>query len=182
MYNPFDATADYSTEISELATTLTDATTEQGAGKAGVLLLAFDETTDILTAASADAVLGASTEKWYASDGITLSSVVTADDTVSQYAAQVGLVSSIYGESDSAKFAEIKSRLVDALGTDPTTYAIVECDAVWLAALSFRDAGLVLDAAALKSTIPVTAAATTGATGPLTLNAAGDRQDGNIDF
>ncbi|MDD1728791.1 MAG: ABC transporter substrate-binding protein [Methanospirillum sp.] len=100
-----------------------------------VMIIGFDETTDILNAASKNSKL--SSVSWVGTDGIALSDSILKNNTVAGFAAKTNFTATIYGEMENEpKFMKFAKRLQTATGLKATPYAVVINDAVQLAALT----------------------------------------------
>lgn len=67
-------------------------------------------------------------------------------------------------------------------GTDPDPFGLAAYDATWVAALTLLSTGGTTDAAVLRTALTRIADSYDGVTGPVRLNLAGDRAEGNYDF
>lgn len=130
MYN--SNTNQFDTTIDEIAQTVQSINQKSGVA---VLIIGFDEATEILNTASKNKDL--STVSWVGTDGIALSDSPLKNKNVAEFAAKTNFTATIYGEMENEqKFMEFSKRLQTATGFKPTPYAVVINDAVQLAALT----------------------------------------------
>jgi len=173
---------DFSAEVTALSAQVQQAVQQQGAGSVGVYLAAFEgDVPGIFGLAQRDPLL--SSVRWYGSDGVALSAVLTANEQAARYAAAVGYPNPQVGldERIRDRWQPLIERADARSGLALDSFALTSYDAAWVAALAWREAGG-NDPAALASTLTRIANAHEGVTGPTTLNEAGDRALGNYDF
>jgi branched-chain amino acid transport system substrate-binding protein len=152
------------------------------ASQVGVYLTAFDEVTTLFGAASSRPALQG--VRWYGSDSVALSKGLVEDKTAAAFAAAVSYPNPILGlrEADRAQWGPVSDRLNKQLGRTVDAFALASYDALTSAYAAMQKAGTSASAAELRKAIATAASSSVGLTGPLTLNAAGDRAIGNYDF
>lgn len=153
-----------------------------GTEKVAVTLAAFDEAVAIFNAARTDPVL--SSVRWYGTDGTALSAALQSNAGAAAFAAQVGFPAPIFGLDDANALAwqPLAARIRDRAGIEPDAFALAVYDAAMLAAQAYLAVGGRGDPELLKTRMIAAAAPYLGATGSTSLNAAGDRSNGNFDF
>lgn len=183
----YDSTApDPDALLAGLAEDVAAAVAEEGAEAVGVYLLSFGEGADVLAAAGAHEGLDA--VRWYGSSAVAQSSTYLQDPAVIAFAETVGYPSPVFGlDPDTrARWEPVREELLAATGEEADIYALATYDAlalVFQAVLDLQTRGGAEDLAeGLRAQIPATAAGMVGVTGPLTMNEAGDRAGGTMDF
>ena len=170
---------EFSAEVSQLANTVQQLVNNFGADKVGVVLISFQEGTQIMIQASQYDVL--SQVRWYGSDGIAKDATLIADPIASEFAMQTKFMAPIAAATKSPKFEHVKERVVQLIGREPESYAYNSYDAAWLIALSILITGK-YDAEAVKAIFPMVAENYFGASGWTKLNEAGDRAFANYNI
>ncbi len=121
--------------------------------------------------------------QWYGSSAAAKNANLVTSAEAAGVAAMVGFPCSTFGEYESEESSELKIRLETKLGREAESYAFAAYDAAWVAVKSYygvdRDT---LQFATLKSNFEETCETYIGTSGPVSLNAAGDREFGNYDF
>lgn len=177
-----DATAHAAT-VTALAADVRAAIAARPAGEVAVYLAGFDEVSQILALASADADLDS--VRWYGSDGVVGSTVLLGPPAAVSFMQEVGFPSPIFGLDPAAQevwqplAARIRTR---AGGVEPDAFALAVYDAVWVAALAYLASPDDVEVDELQARFTTAANSHFGATGWTALNAAGDRASGNFDF
>ncbi|PWR74356.1 ABC transporter substrate-binding protein [Methanospirillum lacunae] len=167
--NQFDTTVD------KIAQTVQSINQKSGVA---VLIIGFDEATEILNTASKNKDL--STVSWVGTDGIALSDSPLKNKNVAEFAVKTNFTATIYGEMENEpKFMEFSKRLQTATGIKPTPYAVVIDDAVQLAALTNIMSPGNPD---YRSVFIDNANHFYGISGYTSVTDAGDRKFANIDF
>ncbi|ACL17733.1 ABC transporter substrate-binding protein [Methanosphaerula palustris] len=172
-YEP--GTASFNTTIEEITRDVHDVPSHS---RSAVLVLGFDETADILNAASQSSELGSLS--WVGTDGIALSDSVLKNRNVAAFAAKTNFTATIYGEMENEpKFMDFSKRIQNISGLKPTPYAVVIDDAVQLAALTEMTGKGITDKRPLFLD---NADHFYGVSGYTFLTESGDRRYTNIDF
>lgn len=177
------ATTDFSSLLATLKTKVEQHTATFGAGKVGVYLACFDGAKDLFIQASADPVFAS--VHWYGGDGITLSNAVASDATASAFAVATQFFAPSFGLPQQAHpdLAGVSNAIKSKTGLEPDAYALAVYDAMWVIArtvASFEET--TVDMSIIKTEFQSQANKFTGMTGPITLNAAGDRTTGAFDY
>lgn len=176
-------TTDFTATLAQVATQLTAAQATPGA-KVGIYLASFGETPQLFDAASAVDALGA--VEWYGADGIALSPDVTGDATAAAFAEKVKFPAPIFGldrsQAGQALWQPISDQIKTATGITPDAFGLSAYDALMLVANTAKQVDPTADAASFATALVAQAASESGITGPLALNANGDRAAGPFDF
>lgn len=171
---------DFADEVASLEMALADL--DAPAEEVGVYLAAFAEVRDLLEAASAAESL--SNLRWYGSNSVALSTELLENETASEFAIATGYPNPILGrrDADEAQWGPVVEQVATDLGHEPDSFALAAYDALVIAHAALTSVDDATDVEALKAAIVEAADATTGLTGPLTLNEAGDRALATYDF
>jgi branched-chain amino acid transport system substrate-binding protein len=176
-------TTDFATPLATIKPEIEAAVAQGGASTVAVYFAAFEESAvGIFAAASADPVF--SQVRWYGGDGMVQSSLVVADPDAAGFAAATQLRAPTYGLADA--LLQEHADLIDAIearsgGLPADAFTLAAYDALHLATLAYAEVGLgsIED---YRAELLRQAETYTGATGPTTLNANGDRAVGDYDF
>ena len=175
-------TTDFAAPLATIKSEIEAAVAQGGASTVAVYFAAFEESAAaIFAAASADPVF--SQVRWYGGDGMVQSSLVVADPDAAGFAAATQLRAPTYGLDDA--LLQEHADLIDAIearsGLPADAFTLAAYDALHLATLAYAEVGLgsIED---YRAELLRQAEAYTGATGPTTLNANGDRAVGDYDF
>lgn len=176
-------TIDFSALLADIKSRIRQHTTQLGAEKVGVYLACFDGVKDIFRQAAADPVL--SSVHWYGGDGITQSSALVSDAVAASFATAVELFAPSFGLPQQAHPAlgAVSAAIKSKTGLEPDAYALAAYDALFVIArtvAAFPDPPQ--DFTKVKETFQREANHFFGLTGPLYLNAAGDRSVGSFDY
>ncbi len=149
----------------------------------GVYLASFDECAALFEQASGDPVF--SSVNWYGGDGVVFSDALISNATASQFAANTGFFVPNFGLPKQANplLAPVAAAIKSKTGLDADAYTLSVYDAMWVIAKSetaFSQNNI--DYTTLKDVFLEEADRHYGITGPVTLNAAGDRSIGSFDF
>ncbi len=178
-YEPADT--EFGSMLNELEDIVAGSVDVYGAEKVGVCLLSFGEAEKILEEASTRPELAK--VKWYGASAIAQSPRLLQNPNAAAFAQTTGYPCPILAlnESLKSKWEPLKARIKSATGQEADIYALVTYDAVQVAARDLLAIGND-DVSSFIAKLPETAASYTGMTGPIELNAAGDRAIGNYDF
>lgn len=176
-------TTDFSTVLATLKSKIQQQISLVGADKVGVYLASFDEAKDLFHQAAADPVF--SSVHWYGGDGITLSTVLLSDATAASFAAATRFFAPSFGlpQQQHPRLAAVSAAIKNKTGLEPDAYALAAYDAVWVIAntvTAFPEP--IKDFEKIKLVFQEKANQFNGITGPLSLNAAGDRSTGTFDY
>ena len=182
VYGPNES--DFSDEVARLETAL--ASTSVMEGEVGVYLAGFAEVGNLLAAAAQSESL--SSLKWYGSNSVALSGELLQNLAGAAFAVKAGYPNPILGlrSQDEPQWGPISSRVSNELGRAPDAFALAAYDALVTAYKAAEHLGDRLNgeetAPGMRYELPALANRTTGLTGPLHLNAAGDRDQASYDF
>ena len=174
---------DFTELLAVLKIKLQNQVTAYGADKVAVYLASFDECIDLFKQALPDPVF--SSVRWYGGDGVVLSSALIADVDASSFAIATKFMAPNFGLplQPHPSLSTIAATIKGKTGIDPDAYAFAAYDAVWVlakTALSFKS--ITPDFNNLKDVFRAEADRYFGITGPVQLNAAGDRSTGSFDY
>ncbi len=169
-YSP--ETKEFSTEANRLASIVQQLVSKYGADSVGVVIISFTEGVQIMSQASKYDVL--SEVKWFGSDGLAKCVELVKDPVAAEFAAKTKFCTPIAAATKSAKYENVKERVVAKLGREPEPYAYNSYDAAWILTLSIIVAGD-YNPEKVKSVLPEIANSYFGASGWTKLNEAGDR-------
>ena len=146
-----------------------------------VYLAAFEESAAIFAQASGDPAFAQ--VRWYGGDGTVQSAAVVADPASAAFAAATAFRAPTYGLGDQLlqEDAELIGTIADRSGLPPDAFTLAAYDALHVATLAYAAVGLTA-IETYRSELLTQAGAYTGATGPTTLNPAGDRAVGDYEF
>ena len=149
--------------------------------KIGVYLAAFDENVQLFNAALSEPLL--SSVKWYGSDGVVQSTVLTGNTTASQFASTVKYDCPIFGLNAKASpiMEPLAAQILSSTGIQPDAFTFAAYDALWVTALA-GDNVPTFSTTAYKTALVQNANSYFGASGWTALNASGDRAYANFDF
>jgi len=155
------------------------------ATRVGVVFLAFEESVLFLDGSQQNPTTYSNLHavKWFGSDGTVQSGDIVNDAEAATFARARDFINPIFAPTSSDKFKSVRQRLLDpnVLGREVETYAYGAYDAVWVTALAMQTVGR-YDGEAAGRVLKSTAEALFGATGWITLNAAGDRAIADYDL
>lgn len=174
---------DYSSLLASLKTKLQTAINAQGVAKVAVYLASFDECVSLFKQASADPIF--SSVQWYGGDGVVLSSALTADAQAANFAITTKFIAPNFGlpSIPHPDLASISTAIKTETGIEPDAYALAAYDAVWVIAKTATALNGVSPTYELTNKVfTIESSKYFGITGPLLLNAAGDRSTGSFDY
>ncbi len=171
---------DFKDEVQTISTAITGAS---AAGPVGVYLTAFAEVTSLLGAASDSANAALNGIVWYGSDSVAQSKDLVADAKASAFAVKAKYPNPILGlrDADKTTWGPVSDRVAEKLKRTPDAFALAAYDGLNVAVKVMQNAGS-KDVAGRKAELVSLTTSTTGLTGPLSLNPAGDRAIGIYDF
>lgn len=178
-YQP--GTENYSAIVETLDREVGQAIAVHGKEKTGVYAVTYSELVPIMAAAAKTKNL--SQVRWYGSDSnVLIGSLLTAGDAA-RFAAQTTYTGPTFGDTsitpkDNATYQKIRDRL----GRQPDGYSLASYDTLWFAAITEMQAPD-MDNREMKNAVTGTASVFRGRfTGPLDLDAAGDRSSAHYGF
>ncbi len=175
-YSP--TTADFSTTVTALGNAVRSAKSANPGKKIAVFIASFEEGATILDKARLDPDLAIN---WYSGDGLTQSRAVLATPAVASFAATTKFTAPAVGLPDAARnrWEPLSAEVQSKVGFVPDAFSLSVYDAAWAAVLSDIEAGTRDD---LREAFVRNVERYWGITGPLSLDAAGDRRVASFDF
>ena len=181
---PYSTTlAKYGTLIATLKSKLQTYIAAQGAEKVAVYLASFDECVSLFNEASTDPIF--SSVQWYGGDGVVLSAALTGDAQAAAFAVTTKFIAPNFGlpTIPHPDLATISAAIKSATGIEADAYALAAYDAVWVIAKTATAMPITNTSYDLtKKVFNVESSKYFGITGPMMLNAAGDRSTGSFDY
>jgi branched-chain amino acid transport system substrate-binding protein len=170
---------DYSSILATLKSKIEQFALKSGVGQVGVYLASFDECASLFEQASVDPVF--SSVRWFGGDGAAFSNALLSSSNASSFAEVTHFIVPNFGlpQQVNPNLAVVAAKT----GSDPDAYALSVYDATWVIAKSeaaFPNSSV--DFSTLKSVFLAEADRFYGITGPIVLNAAGDRSVGSFDY
>ena len=185
-----DAIAPYSTTLAKYGSLLTTVKSKlqtyiaaQGAEKVAVYLASFDECVSLFNEASTDPIF--SSVQWYGGDGVVLSPALTGDAQAAAFAVTTKFIAPNFGlpTIPHPDLATISAAIKSATGIEADAYALAAYDAVWVIAKTATAMPITNTSYDLtKKVFNIESSKYFGITGPVLLNAAGDRSTGSFDY
>ncbi len=171
--------ADFATLAANLNTTVQNLKLTYSLSQIGIFLAAFDQGADLLTAASLYSDLASI--KWYAGDGVTLSSAYLAPGPA-QFAASTRLIAPSLGLPADARLLRnpVLAQMQAAGVSQPIPFSYAAYDGFVCATLAWLLAGG--NKTKVAELLPQIARMHYGTTGWALLNANGDRAIGDFEF
>ncbi len=147
-----------------------------------VYLAAFDEAVDVFHSAQDNPTLANTT--WYGSDGVALSAALTGDSSAAGFAASVGYPNPIFGLPDTLRnrWQPIADQIEARTGITPDAFALSAYDALFVVNLALQHPKPLKNFDRFKAAFVEEADHYRAITGSTTLDAAGDRLNGDFDF
>ena len=176
-------TTDFSALISTLKTKIQTNTSSLGASHVAVYLASFDEAKDLFHQASTDATLAS--VDWYGGDGVVLSNVLTSDSLAADFAMRTHFFAPNFGvpSNTNPDHDRIYNAIKTSSGLEPDAYALSVYDAAWVLARTLSSYPKArTDLSVLKTTFVSEADKYYGISGPVMLDANGDRAVGSFDY
>jgi len=168
--------SDYTSEVNQLASTVSSLISKYGASSVGVILISFEEGVQFMDQASQYSSL--SSVRWIGTDGIAKSGKLIGDPVAAAFAVKTNFTATVSGTLPNPKYDALTNRFVQQLGTEPITYAYNTYDIAWILALSIVTAGEYNPDKVVK-VLPTIASDFYGVTGWTQLNQNGDRAFAN---
>ena len=147
-----------------------------------VYLAAFDEAVEVFHSAEANPTLA--NTAWYGSDGVALSAALTGDSNAAGFAASVGYPNPIFGlpETLRNRWQPIADEIEARTGITPDAFALSTYDALFVVQLALQHPKPLKNFDRFKAAFIDEANHYRAITGSTTLDAAGDRLNGDFDF
>ena len=178
---PYDpATTDFTATVNALGTALREAKAQRPNAKIAVFIAAFEEGAAIFDRARLDVDLSAA--RWYGADGLTQSQALLANGAIAAFAAKTAFTAPAVGlaETTRDRWQPLSEEIRVRTGFVPDAFSLSVYDAAWAAILSYNEARGRADLR--RASFVRTVQRYWGVTGPLALDAAGDRKLGDFDF
>jgi branched-chain amino acid transport system substrate-binding protein len=176
-------TTDYTVLLNDIKARIATLSAAYGDTAVGVYLASFDEAVDIFNQANGDAIL--QSVNWYGGDGFIKSNAILSSTAACDFAIATSYYAPEFGLPMSAqsKWQPLSSAILSRCGQQPDAYAIAAYDVMWVLARTVEaNGGIPGDAANLRNSFVAQTSQFNGATGPITLNANGDRGNGSFDY
>ena len=181
---PYSTTlAKYGTLIATLKSKLQTYIAAQGAEKVAVYLASFDECVSLFNEVSVDPIF--SSVQWYGGDGVVLSPALTGDAQAAAFAVTTKFIAPNFGlpTIPHPDLATISAAIKSSTEIEADAYALAAYDAVWVIAKTATAMPITNTSYDLtKKVFNVESSKYFGITGPVLLNAAGDRSTGSFDY
>lgn len=177
------STTDFTAVIQQLQTKIQQHTAALGAAQVAVYLASFDECVGLFRSAVNNAVL--TSVNWYGGDGVVQSTALLNDAEARSFAMATSFFAPNFGlpTLTNPRMASLVDEIRAATGVEPDAYALSVYDAMWVIAETVADAPQLLgDFALLKTSFAQEANHYFGVTGPIQLDANGDRSSGSFDY
>lgn len=177
------STTDFTAVIQQLQTKIQQHTAALGAAQVAVYLASFDECVGLFRSAVNNAVL--TSVNWYGGDGVVQSTALLNDAEARSFAMATSFFAPNFGlpTLTNPRMASLVDEIRTATGVEPDAYALSVYDAMWVIAETVADAPQLLgDFALLKTSFAQEANHYFGVTGPIQLDANGDRSSGSFDY
>lgn len=177
------STTDFTAVIQQLQTKIQQHTAALGAAQVAVYLASFDECVGLFRSAVNNAVL--TSVNWYGGDGVVQSTALLNDVEARSFAMATSFFAPNFGlpTLTNPRMASLVDEIRAATGVEPDAYALSVYDAMWVIAETVADAPQLLgDFALLKTSFAQEANHYFGVTGPIQLDANGDRSSGSFDY
>ena len=177
-YDP--GTTDYNSAVASLDVLTGAAIAEYGVDSVGIYAVTFNEIGDIMGAAAKTTNL--SRVRWFGSDGNTLDPSLTGTTPPARFAASVNMTGMIWGIPIADRNSSVVTRITDRLGRMPDGSAVALYDTLWVVMQVREQAPADGSQSQLARALVHTLDTYNGASGDLTVNAAGDRELASYDI
>ena len=144
-------------------------------------LASYGEGTRIMELAATTNTLAPSI-RWYGSDGFVQDASLLENTDAATYAEAVRYTASIFGFVPQPGYTAVYDQLVSELGSEPSAYAYLAYDMVRVVATVLEHLSDDATAAQIEQSVRQTFSAASPITGPITLDAEGDRIEIRYDF
>jgi branched-chain amino acid transport system substrate-binding protein len=173
------STTDFSATVAGLGAAVRAAKNAHPGKKIGVYIAAFEEGVAILDGARLDPDL---LLQWYSGDGLTQSQALLANPAVAAFAAATKFTAPAVTLSEQTRnrWEPISDEIEARVGFLPDAYSLSVYDAAWVGVLSSLEAGN--RPQYRRASFVRNVERYWGLTGPLSLDAAGDRRIADFDF
>ena len=165
-------TMDFTNEVGRLADTIQDLVDEHGADSVAVLLIANEESANIVFTAIGHESGILDDIRWFGSDSLTGAPIVY-DATLADFGNTVQFTSMQPAIKPGGAYERVQSHIAEQFSKEPASTVYRAYDAAWLVGLSILQTGMT-DALSVRDTLNTVAASYSGALDNLVLNEAGD--------
>lgn len=168
-------------KLDELSSLVDPALADTDPSSVAVQMISLDVGSFLLDLASSDTTL--EKVKWFGCDGY-----VNTDELFlyyragSEFAEQIEFTSPIFGSPSTEASDAVIDRIVSQTHSTPSAYSLLTYDALTVAAKVLSAAGEEATLDELKTQLEITCASHSGITGNMSLNNAGDRENGSYFF
>jgi len=175
--------SDFSPLLASLKTKMKQRIKQVGADKVAVYVSSFDIAKELFRQTSTDPFF--SSVRWYGGDGIALSSELLSDAVASSFAVATHFQAPTLAlpQQVNAQLATVAEAIKNNTGLTADAYSLAAYDALWVIArtvCAFPEP--TNDFTKIKDIFQKESNQYYGITGPMYMNAAGDRSKGNFDF
>ncbi len=170
-YDPLLPTT--SASVSLLAEKVTRLTEEHGADKVAILMIAYDESVDIVQTASNYGVMD--DVRWFGAETFVGVSYFKEDPIADEFINSVNFTALFVDSQDNTggSYERVIEHVRSVVGTDPASYVAQAYDAVWLVGLSILESGSA-ETVDVKNALPMVASTYSGALASTKMNEFGD--------
>ncbi len=176
LYNP--AAPDYSETNKDIVFLLSSISESYSSDEIGIVVIGFGESTEFLK--DANSIDDLADLKWYGTDSNANEKKITEDSESLEFANKVGFTAVQFGSVSNTIHDNVESRLIEQLGSTPSTYAYSSYDAVWIIGQSILATNSI-NPQLIQNVIEKVAAGYVGALGDIELNEEGDLKAANYD-
>jgi branched-chain amino acid transport system substrate-binding protein len=172
------ATTDFAATVTALGAAVRAAKNAHPAKKIGVYIASFEEGAEILDRARLDSDLSLN---WYSGDGLTQSQALLASPAVAAFAAATRFTAPAVTLSEQTRdrWEPLSAEIEAQVGFLPDAFSLSVYDAAWVSVLSAVE---VRNRSDIRASFVRNVQRYWGVTGPLALDAAGDRRVADFDF
>ena len=162
-----------SASVSLLAEKVTGLTEEYGADKVAILMIAYDESVDIVQTASNYGVMD--DVRWFGAETFVGVSYFKEDPIADEFINSVNFTALFVDSQDTTggSYERVIEHVRSEFGTDPASYVAQAYDAVWLVGLSILESGSA-ETVDVKNALPMVASTYSGALASTKMNEFGD--------
>jgi len=162
LYNP--EAPNYSETNKNILFLLSTISKSYSTDEIAIIVIGFGESTEFLKNANTIAELA--DFKWYGTDSNANEKKITEDSEALEFANKVGFTAVQFGSVSNDIHDDVESRLIEKIGSTPSTYAYSSYDAVWIIGLSILEANSA-DPELLQNIIEKVASGYVGALGDI---------------
>lgn len=163
--------------LDQLSNDLEPVLTTVDESQIGIVLVMYEQAVTLLEVADSYDTLDLL--NWFGTDSLAMSGELLNNDTAASFALKTDFTCPIIAEFDNDQYDQVKAEISNALGYSASAYTVMYHDAVDIVMDALERAGGT-SASALRAAIREAAEDFTGATGPVLLDANGDRDSHKI--